>query len=594
MRPRVFCDGSPLARLLEEEVAQALRDSRAQVLQLVGPMGSGKSTALAHLAAIFAGEERLQLFDEGHAAPRTLTGGATVWVVARRQPKPGAPALRIAPWTCDEAIEYLLGRADADIGAAIAAWRNAGDGWLGRWPALARRVLDLVAAGTVRDVQQALLFVLASELSVAEHAELRQLALQQCSAPASHATSSPDRRADAALPVPALRYMLAAEELVDRAECGRPCLSVKWSDGLILAVRAEVSAARLPRLAAMLELGHAPTALSVLCTAQPGYRPPGSRLRTIEGCRAVGADLRGFSIHKLRHADLSFANLRDADLVGASADGAVLRGALLQGVGGERLQGRGIVGHGMDATRAHLRHAVLSRSDFDGAVFAAANLSGAWLEDCVLQGAVLRGANLVSAWLLGARLHQADLRGADCAGAKLMGVDLRTAQLEGVRLDYADLRFVNLAGTTLPDLQARRANFGRADLSGARWRGANLAGAKLVDAALAEVDWQGAVLRDVDFRNATFHLGSSRCGHVGSPIAGEGSRTGFYTDESFEHAFRAPEDVRKANLCGADLRGAKVEGVDFYLVDLRGALLDAAQVPWLRRCRAILDRHFVA
>jgi hypothetical protein len=52
---------------------------------------------------------------------------------------------------------------------------------------------------------------------------------------------------------------------------------------------------------------------------------------------------------------------------------------------------------------------------------------------------------------------------------------------------------------------------------------------------------------------------------VGSPIACEGSRTGFYTDDFEEQTFKSPEEIRKANLCNADLRGAKLDGVDFYL-----------------------------
>ena len=40
---------------------------------------------------------------------------------------------------------------------------------------------------------------------------------------------------------------------------------------------------------------------------------------------------------------------------------------------------------------------------------------------------------------------------------------------------------------------------------------------------------------------------------------------------------------------GADLRGANIEGVDFYLVDLRDALYDAAQEEHFRACRAILE-----
>ena len=90
-------------------------------------------------------------------------------------------------------------------------------------------------------------------------------------------------------------------------------------------------------------------------------------------------------------------------------------------------------------------------------------------------------------------------------------------------------------------------------------------------------------------REAAFHLGSSRSGLVGSPIACEGSRTGFYTDDWSEQDFKSPEEIRKANLCGADLRGARIDNVDFYLVDLRGALLDPEQVVHIRRCGAILE-----
>jgi uncharacterized protein YjbI with pentapeptide repeats len=50
----------------------------------------------------------------------------------------------------------------------------------------------------------------------------------------------------------------------------------------------------------------------------------------------------------------------------------------------------------------------------------------------------------------------------------------------------------------------------------------------------------------------------------------------------------APEEIHKAKLCGADLRGAKLHGVDFYLVDLRGARFDAAFAQQLTQCGAIL------
>jgi uncharacterized protein YjbI with pentapeptide repeats len=84
-------------------------------------------------------------------------------------------------------------------------------------------------------------------------------------------------------------------------------------------------------------------------------------------------------------------------------------------------------------------------------------------------------------------------------------------------------------------------------------------------------------------------MGSSRSGLVNSPIACEGSRTGFYTDDFEDMTFKRPEEVRKANLRGADLRGVNARSVDFYLVDLRDAKLDADLLAQARQTGAILE-----
>jgi uncharacterized protein YjbI with pentapeptide repeats len=76
---------------------------------------------------------------------------------------------------------------------------------------------------------------------------------------------------------------------------------------------------------------------------------------------------------------------------------------------------------------------------------------------------------------------------------------------------------------------------------------------------------------------------------VGSPIACEGSRTGFYTDDYDNRDVKPAEEIRKANLRGADLRGAKIQDVDFYLVDLRDAKYTPAQAEHFRWCRAIFE-----
>jgi uncharacterized protein YjbI with pentapeptide repeats len=66
-------------------------------------------------------------------------------------------------------------------------------------------------------------------------------------------------------------------------------------------------------------------------------------------------------------------------------------------------------------------------------------------------------------------------------------------------------------------------------------------------------------------------------------------RTAFYRDDFAILRHRPPEEIRKANLRGADLRNARILETDFYLVDLRGVRCDDAQRAHFRRCGAILD-----
>ncbi len=125
-------------------------------------------------------------------------------------------------------------------------------------------------------------------------------------------------------------------------------------------------------------------------------------------------------------------------------------------------------------------------------------------------------------------------------------------------------------------------------LTGSRMQEANFLGADLRGAGLAEIDWPGADLHDADLRGASFHLGSSRSGLVGSPIACEGSRTGFYTDDYDDQDIKSRRRDPQGQPPRRDLRGASIEGVDFYLVDLRDAKYTRDQAEHFRNCRAIL------
>ena len=184
-------------------------------------------------------------------------------------------------------------------------------------------------------------------------------------------------------------------------------------------------------------------------------------------------------------------------------------------------------------------------------------------------------------------------------GADFTGANLTEAVLVGALSPWGDLDGCLLRRAKAGPLRSGRVDPARRRFHGGYFRGALLTGTSMPGAhfeptptcvthGLADIDWEGADLRGADLRGATFHMGSSRSGLVGSPIACEGSKTGFYTDDYDEQTYKAPEEIRKANLCGADLRGANIEGVDFYLVDLRSAQFDDDQEKHLRRCGAIL------
>ena len=186
-------------------------------------------------------------------------------------------------------------------------------------------------------------------------------------------------------------------------------------------------------------------------------------------------------------------------------------------------------------------------------------------------------------------IRDADFSSANLERANLTGLRLRDACLVDARFPRGTLRTCDFELVELPNADFHNATLDGTLLTGSRMPRANLTGASLREAALADIQWEGAILRDANLRGCTFHMGSTRSGLVGSPIASEGSRTGFYTDEFDQQTFRPPEEIRKANLCGADLRGANIEGVNFYLVDLRGAIYTKDQREHLLRCRAILE-----
>jgi uncharacterized protein YjbI with pentapeptide repeats len=394
-----------------------------------------------------------------------------------------------------------------------------------------------------------------------------------------------------------IQLILAADYIVDslKSRAGSEVLAVKLPRDLVLETVTQIAAdsALVDRLRSLSTNGRSrlhPMVASLLHALRIDWKPdrPTPRLvgAYLEQAEWADIDLAGAD---LRDADLSGAVLRRGRLDSANLAGATLRDAKLSAVsansaGFDRADLTGASLPHMRAERASFRSATLVAASLIQGNFGAANFEGADLTLAKLMDAVLVGAELRSA-----KIEDADFSGADLSKANLQGLALFGAQFAGARFNGAQLSGCNLEGMLLPGASFSEADLRHALLTGSKMPKADFRGARLGAAGLAEIEWEEADLRGADLREAAFHLGSSRNGLVGSPIACEGSRTGFYTDDWSDQDFKGPEEIRKANLCGADLRGARIENVDFYLVDLRGALLDREQIPQIRRCGAILE-----
>jgi len=298
------------------------------------------------------------------------------------------------------------------------------------------------------------------------------------------------------------------------------------------------------------------------------------------GVKLVRANLASAD---LNGADLAEATLTDVDMSRARLRGARLTKAML--------------------ARARLADADLSGADLTDACLVGVTCTGTNMENVTATRADLRGtfantnltgARLVRANFSGAALVRVVLDDADCSGAsfddaQLREIDLRRCRLEGAHFRGAQISTCNFEELVMPAAEFAGALLLGTDFTASVMRNANFAGARLHRCGLADVQWEDVDLRGANLGKSTFHMGSSRSGLLFSPIASEGTRTGFYTEDCNDLTHKKPEEIRKANLCGADLRGAKVMDTDFYLVDLRGARFSDEQVTWFRKCGAILE-----
>jgi uncharacterized protein YjbI with pentapeptide repeats len=607
VRPRVIAKRTGESRLLDEIVGEIFEEFGSGFVRLTGGPGSGKSIALAHLAAAFSYNDQIQFLDE--PTPQQLAKcSSDVMVVAAMTSGDGRNLeLALQPWGIDELIEYLLVEHHDACGSVIERLgTSARYQWL---PQVAAIVLDRFAADrSLNGPVDALLQHLDEQLPTPSQKQTAsQYALAMFGWDETLIATASKKLAKADIPQAARKLLrhdmvqlpLAAERLkslISNGYFGDLVHRLPWKLIKLVGRRCEDAPQAIDRLVKLLESRRAEEAhamaASVLLAADASWRllerskPWRLQHGLFRNARWPKVNLRKgvLDFCVFIQADLEAANFTHASMERANFDGARLTRAEMFGV-----RAAGATFQRADLSKADLMESALCRVDFSAATMTECRLVSCDLTQANFTSANLQCANVSKARLLDAILEDTDMSGSILRQTDLSGVDLRRVTLNDADMEEALLKNAQLEDLHIAKAKLQRANLAGAHLTGSCLPGADLRGAKLSGAGLAEIDWEGADLRGADLRNSTFHMGSSRSGLVNSPYPCEGSKTGFYSDDYEDMTFKRPEEIRKANLCEADLRGVRADKVDFYLVDLRGAKMDRDVRDQARATGAILE-----
>ncbi len=630
--PRVISPRTGEVVRLTDEIEFHLDRGRYVTVKLEG---DGKSSAIAHLAVVFSqaiGDCRLRL--EDGSIP--LEPSQPLVTVRTAMESDSDIVLVLAPWERDDFIEYLLAEHPQQCASVMRRLGTASEHFASGSPSVWRLILDRLAADeTNTDIES----IVVDEL----HARINNPALADAIAdryifPASQqevglfghrGTGEPHdlhvyfSRAHSSV----RRCLLHADiqagfamhRFIQRFHRGNLQDDRYLLSGQIPRHQFPLLLQRIkhePKLVSKLlslftenrvrVTANCATLLS-LCDVQ--WQPRGPKLQLYGASfpavswpdiDLTAADLRNVC---LADADLSGAKLVDAKLANADFSRSKLTGASLRPTSDpvvveesdtdqpswNSMLDRLLQRRKKQAAETDLRP-VAFRTRFDRADLSNANLS----KHC-FRFATFRSANLQHTNAKQADFDHADFTDADLTHANFFAASFTDTHLFGATIDHADFsRLCCSLGMNCEDMQAEGVDFSNAKMVGSIWTESNLArcnfsGAYLRGARMALIDWEYCDLRNADLRGCTFHMGSTRCGLVASPYPSHGTRTGFYTDDYDDQYFKTPEMIRKASLYGADLRGARIRGVDFYLIDLRQAKFDASQKQQLVATGAILD-----
>ena len=601
VRPRISAPHTGEPILLEDYVASLIERQQPFTLKLSGAEGVGRHTAIEHLAAltfpiqpvIARGTREILTEDRDERfvvlAPR---------VSARANEEfPGATnpieTVFLLPWSDDDLIEYLLTKPQADVGDIVARCRamNVIEATRGK-PCICRLIVDTMISdhnvdSTSDCIRKGMRRLLQSDRNY-ERAQRRGLGLR------CRVHFSPE--INGLLRLWPVTDALAAERLVERmVRRGDAWRHTKLSYRLLpsvieLADRLGVSSEYQAKL---LSGENAAFYASVFHAIDPQWRPDRFSVRLLKDAVLPNAcwseaDLTRIQAQRvdLRSSDLCGALIHSGMLVGANLNDCRFCMAKISDTSFADARLNRADFHGADLTWVSFQGAGLISANFKKTELTSVDFSRAHLKNCCFAGASLNctfsGADMTGVEFIGCQgdrcsFSQQRLRETEFSHSAWVNCTFRVCDLEFARITNASFVGSSFSGSYLSGSRMREVDLREVDLSGT---------------GLADIDWQGVDLRNADLSGCAFHMGSSRSGLVGSPYPGHGSKTGFYTDDFDDGWHRPVEEIRKANLSGADLRGANVDNTDFYLVDLRAALYDRRQYEHFLRCDAILtDRH---
>lgn len=608
VKPRFVSASTGDALTLEDSVLEAFLHFHTGVIEIAGPVGAGKTFALRHLAAVLPGNLGIEFRERTDpAASLPDYCGTVVEVEFGAEALPGRIArFYLAPWGSDELIEYSLACHPQYCNSVIGRLLACSDrDMLEGCPELCSLVLDRMASDpTLTTVARALLAEII-RLTFADNTNLPSpLQLFDKEHPSIDQNGKPlSTELNRLLRHESVRQLAFAKQCSDQLNAGQRTSMHAFNHSRNTSRRSSLIELTVPLVSSRgvncirksLKMFRDAEIHSVLATLMfrldQDWRPDIRKRPVLSRASFPRAQ---WAKVDLRHFELSGADFRNACLDNALLVEADLTVAIMSRASLQQARLRKVRATSADFQDANLSEASGSRGQFAGAnftrvnaraaTFERADFSAADLTDAVFQNSVLRNIILDQAILTGT-----DFSGADLTGASIVMAMLADSILDDAIFEEAVLSESNLEGVRMPDARFAEACLTRTILTGSIMANADFSGARLTGAYLAEIDWPGADLRSAHLVGATFHMGSSRSGLVNSDIACEGSRTGFYSSDFDEHLYRRPEDIRSANLCDCDLRGANLEGVDFCRVDLRGARFDDHHRAQLVDTGAFLD-----